>query len=161
MNKPAPFTARAVLSDPFHCLAFGAGAGLIPYAPGTAGTLVALPVYTLLQPLSLSLYLAVLVVMLAVGTWICGRASVALGVHDHSGIVWDEIVGYLITMLTAPPGWGWMLAGFVVFRLFDIAKPWPVSLIDRRMGGGAGIMLDDIVAGLYALVAMHVLAMFF
>ncbi|MGI8739826.1 MAG: phosphatidylglycerophosphatase A family protein [Gammaproteobacteria bacterium] len=161
MNRPPQLTARGVLVDPLHCLAFGGGAGLIPYAPGTAGTLVALPVYMMLQPLSLPLYLAVLAAMLAAGTWICGRASMALGVHDHSGIVWDEIVGYLVTMLTAPAGWGWMLAGFVVFRLFDIAKPWPVSLVDRRLGGGAGIMLDDIVAGLYGLVAMQVLAMVF
>lgn len=161
MNRPAQLAARAVLTDPLHCLAFGGGAGLTPYAPGTAGTLVALPVFMLLQPLSIPLYLAVLVAMFTAGIWICGRASMALGVHDHSGIVWDEIVGYLVTMLAAPAGWGWILAGLVLFRLFDIAKPWPASLVDRRLGGGAGIMLDDIVAGIYGLVAIQSLAMFF
>ncbi|MGH8502846.1 MAG: phosphatidylglycerophosphatase A family protein [Gammaproteobacteria bacterium] len=161
MNRPARPAARAVLADPLHCLAFGGGSGLLPYAPGTAGTLVALPVFMLLQPLSLPLYIAAVGALLMVGVWICGRASVALGVHDHSGIVWDEIVGYLVTMLAAPDGWGWTLAGFVLFRLFDIAKPWPASLVDRKVGGGAGIMLDDIVAGVYGLITIQTLAVVF
>jgi len=161
MNRPAQPGARAVLADPLHCLAFGGGSGLVPYAPGTAGTLAALPVFMLLQPLSLALYIAAVAALLMAGVWICGRASVALGVHDHSGIVWDEIVGYLVTMLAAPDGWGWALAGFVLFRLFDIAKPWPASLVDRRVGGGAGIMLDDIVAGVYGLITIQILAVFF
>lgn len=161
MNRPEQRSARAVLADPWHCLAFGGGSGLIPYAPGTAGTLAALPVFIVLQPLSLPLYVAAVVTMFMAGMWICGRASLALGVHDHSGIVWDEIVGYLVTMLAAPAGLGWMLAGFVLFRLFDIAKPWPASLVDRRLGGGAGIMLDDIVAGVYGLLAIQILARYF
>jgi phosphatidylglycerophosphatase A len=99
--------------------------------------------------------------MLLVGLWICGRASVALGVHDHSGIVWDEIVGYLCVMVAAPVGWEWILAGFVLFRVFDIIKPWPASYIDRRVGGGAGIMVDDIIAGIYGLLVIQAIAWLF
>jgi len=100
----------------------------MPFAPGTFGTLAALPIYLLMVPLSLWAYLAVVVVMTLLGVWLCHVTSRDLGVHDHGGIVWDEIVGYLITMIAAPPGWQWMVAGFVLFRFFDIIKPWPIRL---------------------------------
>jgi phosphatidylglycerophosphatase A len=151
---------RTVLRDPFHFLAFGFGSGLTPYAPGTAGTVAAIPMFILLHGLSLPVYLAVTGMFLLIGIWICGRASTALGVHDHSGIVWDEIVGFLFAMTAAPAGGVWILIGAVLFRVFDIAKPWPASLIDRRVGGGPGIMLDDLVAGAYSLVAIQALAAF-
>lgn len=152
--------ARVILRDPFHFLAFGFGSGLTPYAPGTAGTVAAIPVFLALQSLSLTAYLAMTGALLLFGFWICGRATNALGVHDHSGIVWDEIVGYLFAMLASPGGWRWIIVGAVLFRVFDIIKPWPASLIDRRVGGGIGIMLDDLVAGAYCALAMYGLATF-
>jgi phosphatidylglycerophosphatase A len=142
-------------------LAFGFGSGLIPYAPGTAGTIAAIPIFIVLQDLSLPVYIGVAAMMLLGGVWICGRSSLKLGVHDHSGIVWDEIVGFLLAMTAAPAGWTWIVMGAVLFRVFDIAKPWPASLVDRRLGGGIGIMLDDTVAGLYSLAAIQAAATLF
>lgn len=102
-----------------------------------------------------AIYLALLVAGTVGGVYLCGFTARALGVHDHSGIVWDEIVGYFVTMFAAPEGWQWVLAGFVLFRFFDIVKPWPIHWLDRRVGGGLGIMLDDIVAGLFALAGLQ------
>ncbi len=143
------------LANPVHLLAFGGGAGMMPKAPGTWGTLVAVPVFVLLQGLSLPVYLALVLALSALGVWICGAAARDLGVHDHPGIVWDEIVGYLITMIAAPAGWPWWLAGFILFRLFDILKPWPIRAVDTGVEGGFGIMLDDILAGLMALACLQ------
>ena len=145
------------LDKPSHLLAFGFGAGCSPKAPGTMGTLLAVGLYLPLSHLSLPLYLAVLVTVVVVGIWICDRASRDLGVHDHPGIVWDEIAGYLLTMLAAPAGWVWIIAGFALFRLFDIWKPWPIGWLDRHVGGGFGIMLDDLVAGVFAAVCLQIL----
>ncbi|MCF6257483.1 MAG: phosphatidylglycerophosphatase A [Gammaproteobacteria bacterium] len=146
---------RSVWRNPIHFLAFGFGSGAMPFAPGTFGTLAALPIYLLMVPLSLWAYLAVVVVMTLLGVWLCHVTSRDLGVHDHGGIVWDEIVGYLITMIAAPPGWQWMVAGFVLFRFFDIIKPWPIGWADRRVHGGLGIMLDDVLAAVLAWVVLQ------
>ncbi|WP_428605885.1 phosphatidylglycerophosphatase A family protein [Sedimenticola sp.] len=147
--------------NPIHLLAFGLGSGAAPKAPGTFGTLAAVPLYLLLQPLANLPYLALLVLLFLLGIWLCGRTSRDLGVHDHGGIVWDEWVGFLITMWMAPQGWQWLLAGFCVFRFFDILKPWPIGLLDRKVSGGLGIMLDDVLAGVYGFVliqlAVHLL----
>jgi phosphatidylglycerophosphatase A len=145
-----PETPPSIWRNPIHFLAFGFGSGAMPVAPGTFGTLVAVPIYWWLQPLSLLSYLVVVLAVTVVGIWLCHVTSRDLGVHDHAGIVWDEIAGYLITMIAAPPGWEWMLAGFVLFRFFDIIKPWPIGWVDRRVHGGLGIMLDDVLAALYA-----------
>ena len=146
--------------DPAHLLDFGFGAGAAPLAPGTFGTLAALRVYLLLQPLALAWYLLASALVFATGVVICGRTSRDLGVHDHPGIVWDEILGYLVTMAAAPAGWHWMLVGFLLFRLFDILKPWPIGWLDRRVHGGTGIMLDDVVAGVFAAVVLQGLVYF-
>jgi phosphatidylglycerophosphatase A len=143
---------------PVHLLAFGFGSGLLPKAPGTFGTLTAIPIYLLLQPLSLLLYGFILLLALIAGVWICQRTSEDLGVHDHGGIVWDEIVGYLVGMAFAPSGWSWILIGFLFFRLFDILKPWPIRWIDHRVEGGLGIMLDDVLAGLYTAMVVFMLS---
>ena len=152
-------TAGWVFGGPVRVLAFGFGSGLSPVAPGTMGTLVAVPLYLLIQNLPLAAYGALTLGLMIAGFWICGAAARGLGVHDHPGIVWDEIVGYLITMLAAPKGWFWVVTGFVLFRLFDVVKPWPCGWIDRKMSGGAGIMLDDIVAGLYGLFFLQLTAL--
>jgi len=140
-------------------LAVGLGSGLAPRAPGTAGTLVAAGLYlALLQHLPLAWQAAVVGVSGVAGIWLCGRAARQMGVHDHPAIVWDEFVGYWLTMLAAPPGWGWALVGLVLFRVFDIGKPWPIGWLDRRVGGGSGIMLDDVLAGLYSAALLALLA---
>jgi phosphatidylglycerophosphatase A len=144
--------------NPLHLLAFGLGSGALPKAPGTFGTLAAIPLYLLLQPLSLVPYLLTILGMFLFGIWLCEVVSRDLGVHDHGGIVWDEWVGFLITMIAAPQDWVWLLAGFALFRLFDIWKPWPIGLLDKRIGGGLGIMLDDVLAGLYGLALMQLAA---
>ena len=142
------------MRNPVHFLAFGFGAGLSPRAPGTMGTLVAVPLWWLLASnASIWGYLLVTAAVIAVGPWLCGRTSADMGVHDHGGIVWDEIAGFLVTMILVPVTWWTALAGFLFFRLFDIAKPWPIGWLDRRVHGGTGIMIDDLVAGLYAWLA--------
>ena len=138
-----------------HWIAFGAGAGLAPRAPGTAGTAIAIPIYLTIAAEPIAVYALVVAVVIAVGIWVCGRTAHDLGVHDHPGIVLDEIAGFLVAMTALPFDWRWIAAGFVAFRVFDIAKPWPISLADRRIGGGLGIMLDDVMAGALACAALH------
>ena len=138
-----------------HWIAFGGGAGLAPRAPGTAGTAVAVPIYVAMAGGPLAMYLVAVALVVAVGIWACGRTARELGVHDHPGIVLDEVAGFLVTMTALPLDWRWIVAGFVVFRILDIAKPWPISLFDRRVRGGFGIMLDDVIAGAFACAALH------
>ncbi len=151
--------AQPSLRNPIHLLAFGFGAGMAPVAPGTMGTVVGLLLYLPLSFLDLLPYLLMVAIISLAGIWLCGVTARDLGAHDHPGIVWDEIAGYLITMVGAPGGWQWMVLGFALFRLFDIWKPWPIRPIDRRVGGGGGIMLDDLVAGVYAALAMQLIWM--
>jgi len=148
------------LKDPVVLIAVGFGSGLAPKAPGTAGTLVAIPLFMLMQPMPLISYLLITTCLFIAGIWICTYTAEKLGVHDHPSIVIDEIVGYLITMIAAPEGWLVMLVGFVLFRLFDALKPWPISCFDRNINGGLGIMLDDVVAGIAALVIIQGLLYF-
>jgi phosphatidylglycerophosphatase A len=151
--------ARQILSSPVHLLAFGFGAGLAPVAPGTFGTLVGIPFFLALSPFGLPAYLVVTVLMFMLGCYVCGESARRLGVHDHGGIVWDEIVSFLVTMLplllpvpraASVPLWAWLALGFGLFRLFDILKPPPAGWADRRVHGGFGIMLDDLIAAFYA-----------
>jgi phosphatidylglycerophosphatase A len=144
-----------VLRKLAHFLAFGFGAGKAPVAPGTFGTLVGIAAYLLLQPLSAASYAVTVLALFALGVWLCQVTEQDLKVHDHPGIVWDEIVGYLITMFMAPAGWVWIVAGFLLFRLFDIWKPFPIRQLERRIQGGFGNMLDDALAGLYSLAALQ------
>jgi len=144
-----------MLRNPLHLLSLGFGSGLAPVAPGTFGTLVAIPLYLLLAQLPMTWYLLAVLLAFLVGVYLCGYTSNALGVHDHSGIVWDEFVGFWITMIAVPSDWQWILAGFVLFRLFDIVKPWPVKVADAKMKGGFGIMFDDVLAGVYALACLQ------
>ncbi|WP_298718969.1 phosphatidylglycerophosphatase A [uncultured Oceanisphaera sp.] len=156
MRKPE--LAALKLSNPLHLLALGFGTGLSPVMPGTMGTLAAIPLYLLIQGLSPLWYLLILVLGFVAGIWICNAATRAIGRHDHGAIVWDEIIGFGITMFAAPAGAVWILAGFVLFRFFDIVKPWPIRWFDRRIHGGFGIMFDDVIAGLFALACLQGLA---
>jgi len=149
--------AAANWRNPWHLLAFGLGAGFMPKAPGTFGTLMAIPLYLVMAGLPLVAYLAVVLAMFAFGVWLCGRVSRDLGVHDHSGIVWDEVVGLLVTMTAAPSGVMPVVLGFVLFRFFDILKPWPIGWLDRKVTGGLGIMLDDVLAGVFAALCLALL----
>jgi len=146
--------------NPVHLLACGFGSGAAPYAPGTAGTAAAIPLVLVLAPLPLAWYLAAVALALGAGVWVCGRTARDLGVHDHSGIVWDEFVGYLITMAAVPLSWWTVLAGFFLFRVFDVFKPWPARWIDRRVRGGVGIMFDDVAAGMYAWACLQLLVQY-
>lgn len=148
-------SARTVLTSPIHLIAFGFGSGLAPKAPGTFGTLAAIPFYLFMQHLSLSTYLIVVVLALGLGIWICGESAKRLGEHDYGGIVWDEFVGFWITMIAAPTGWVWVVVGFILFRFFDIVKPYPIKVIDEKVQGGLGIMLDDVLAGIMALIGLQ------
>jgi phosphatidylglycerophosphatase A len=157
---PARVSPRRVFSDPVLLLAFGFGSGLAPKAPGTAGTLVAIPLYLWLSHFSEAGYLLTLAVLTLAGIWLCGRASAKLGVHDHPGIVWDEFAGYLVTMIPASGSWISVLAGFLLFRLFDIWKPWPIRVADKKVTNGLGIMLDDLLAGALAAVGVALVGRF-
>ncbi len=145
------------ISDPIHFLALGFGSGLAAKAPGTFGTLAAIPVFFLLSLLPLSGYLIVTAIFSLAGIYICDKAAKDAGVHDHGAIVWDEIVGFLITMILVPITWQSVVVGFILFRLFDIFKPWPISFIDKKCHGGLGIMLDDILAGIFSLICMQLI----
>jgi phosphatidylglycerophosphatase A len=147
---------RVALRTPAGFLALGLGAGLFRHAPGTAGTLVAVPFALLLKQLPPLAFWGVLAALLLVGIPLCGSASRMLGRHDPGNIVWDEMVGFWLTVALLPVTWSWWLAAFVAFRFFDIVKPWPIRQLERRVTGGLGIMLDDIVAAFYAMLALGV-----
>ena len=156
MSFPQP--ARVVLTHPAGWIASGFGIGLSPVAPGTMGSLAALlPWWFYLQYASLAVQLAVLGVAFVIGVltanWVIGKT----GVQDPSVVVWDEFIGQWIALLLAPAGWMWMALGFGLFRLFDIWKPWPVSWADRKLHGGVGAMLDDVLAGVYAFATVQLI----
>ena len=146
-----------IWTNPIYFLAFGFGSGLLPIAPGTWGTLAAIPLYLLIQNLSLVDYSIILIIASLLGIWWCDVTERAIGIHDYSGIVWDEICGYGVTMLAVPHHWYWIIAGFFLFRLFDIWKPWPISWFNNNVPGGLGVMVDDLVAGVAAWIVMQIL----
>ncbi len=154
MSEKVENLTKKVLTDPVNFLAFGLGTGLSPIAPGTVGSLLGVALAWLTIDLGLYVQLGVAVAVSVVGIWICGESARRIGVHDHGGIVWDEIAGMYVTLLVAPPTILGYALGFVLFRLFDIAKPWPIRDLDHRLGGGLGIMLDDLAAALYALILL-------
>ena len=149
---------RVSLRNPIHFLALGFGSGLARKMPGTIGTLAALPlvIFTSLYT-SLSTFIALTIIVSIVGVWLCGKTAEDMGVHDDSSIVWDEVAGMFITMIAIEISFLSVAVGFILFRLFDIAKPWPISVVDKNVHGGIGIMLDDVLAGLAALGCMHLL----
>ncbi|MCR4297823.1 MAG: phosphatidylglycerophosphatase A [Gallionella sp.] len=149
---------RFLLSHPAHLLSFGFGSGLVRKAPGTFGTLVAFPMYWALSLRLTDLgILLVLVLAFALGVWVCDITGKALGVADYGGIVWDEIVAFLLVLFFIPPGLDWALLAFVLFRFFDIVKPPPIRYFDSNWHGGLGVMFDDLLAAGYALLCLAVI----
>jgi phosphatidylglycerophosphatase A len=148
-------TWHFVLKHPAHCIAFGGGIGLIFPAPGTFGTLVALPLFWLLdRHLQAYQFLGVLGLLFALGVWACGRTGRMLRVPDHPGMVWDEMVAFLLVLFFTPGHLGWQALAFFLFRVFDVAKPPPIRKLDARMKNGAGVMLDDLLAACYTLLVL-------
>ena len=145
-----------MLLNPVHFIALGFGSGLTPKIPGTAGTLAGVLIFILMPDTSWMTYLLIVVCGFLFGIFCCGYTAKILNVHDHYSIVWDEIIGYMITMFMVPKEWIWILVGFILFRIFDILKPWPISFIDRRIEGGLGIMLDDVIAALFSLAIIQI-----
>lgn len=150
-----PDLARQVLRDPVHWLAFGLGSGLLPVAPGTWGSLLAVGIYWALPPVPLAIMLPALAVAFLAGCVICGTSARRLGVHDHGGIVFDEVVSMLLVLCVTPRTAGWTLVAFLAFRVFDVVKPWPIREADHRIPGGLGIMLDDVLAAVYAALVVR------
>ncbi len=136
-------------------IAQGAYSGRSPFAPGSAGTVVGVLLYLLMKELGAAWYLTAAGAVIVIGIWTAGRAEVLLGKKDAQSIVIDEIAGYLVAMFLVPPGWGFIVAGFLLFRFFDIAKPWPLKRL-QGLHGGAGVMLDDIGAGIYANIFLQI-----
>ena len=157
---------RIKLSNPWHLLAVGFGSGLSKIVPGTMGTLASIPFYLLLVQLPPLAYGIVVVIAALVGITICQKTSDDMQVHDHGAIVWDEFVGFWITMSVVPllglPHYDWqtLLIGFVLFRIFDMVKPWPISLLDRHVHGGFGIMIDDVLAGVFAAISLWLVVLY-
>ena len=164
MNARTTLTAvqrRSLLTHPAGWIACGFGAGLAPLAQGTVGSAVALLPWLALRELSLPAYGLVLVVGFAIGVWACGESGRRIGSADHRALVWDEFVGQWLALLPAllAPWWA-VLAGFALFRLFDVWKPWPINWLDARVKGGVGVMLDDAVAGAFAAIVLALILHF-
>lgn len=143
--------------NPWYFIAFGFGVGAIPFAPGTFGTLIAIPFYAILANLPIYLYGLIVLLGFIFGCVVCGKGAEQLGVADPSGLVWDEIIGYWLTMIAVPmTGWT-IILGFVLFRFFDILKPWPISWCDKHIKGGFGIMFDDIIAAIMSWCVLQII----
>jgi phosphatidylglycerophosphatase A len=160
-NYTVPPIPSSIWKNPWHFIAFGFGTGTIPVAPGTFGTLIAIPFYLFLTAYSPTTYIILTIAISVFSIWLCNKVSQEINVHDHQGMCIDEIVGYLVTMIGAPYGWRWILLGFVLFRIFDIWKPWPIRQVDAQVTGGLGMILDDVLAGVYSLIIIHILARVF
>jgi phosphatidylglycerophosphatase A len=156
--QPVP---DSVWKNPYHFVAFGFGSGAVPFAPGTFGTLMAIPFYLAMQHMSPILYLLLLIGITLGSMWLCEKVSKETNSHDHSGMCIDEIVGFLVTMFAAPQGFIWILLGFGLFRFFDIVKPWPIDYVDLNVKGGVGMILDDVLAGVYSLIILHIISWIF
>ncbi|MFN7097476.1 MAG: phosphatidylglycerophosphatase A [Gammaproteobacteria bacterium] len=147
---------QSVWKNPIHFLACGFGAGTAKFMPGTWGTIVAIPLYLAMQAvLSPLYYMLVLIAAIIFGFWICQVTAKDFGETDPPAIVWDEIVGFLLALWAAPNGWQWILAAFILFRMFDILKPWPIKFIQEKLPGGFGIVADDLMAGLYTWIIIQ------
>lgn len=157
-SKPIPPVPAKVWRDPAYFVAFGLGSGAAPFAPGTFGTLMAIPFYLALSYLTLPYYIIFVLLFIAASSWLCDKISREIHAHDHPGMCIDEFAGFFVTMINAPKGFLWILLGFALFRLFDIWKPWPIRYLDEHVHGGFGMVFDDVVAGLFAMIVIQLTA---
>lgn len=156
-----PPLPASIWKNPWHFIAFGFGTGAIPIAPGTFGTLITIPIYLYLTTFSLTFYFVFLIAFTVFSIWLCEKVSREIKIDDHQGMCIDEMVGFLVTMFHAPYGFSWIIFGVILFRFFDIVKPWPIRQIDDRMKGGLGMILDDVLAGVYSLIIIQIFARIF
>lgn len=161
MKHSKTLSNREIFSNPLYFIAFGFGTGLLPWAQGTFGTLIAIPLYLLLSFFSLPIYFLIVLVITVFGIWLCGYASKKIGIHDYTPINFDEVVGFLWIMFAVPRQWYWILIAFVLFRIFDIWKPWPIKYVDEKVQGGFGMVVDDLLAALYGWIILQLLIKIF
>ncbi|QTS83689.1 phosphatidylglycerophosphatase A family protein [Coxiella endosymbiont of Amblyomma nuttalli] len=147
---------RSIWRSPLEFIACGFGIGAIPWVPGTFGTLVGVILYLLLSRLSLLIYCVVTLFLFILGVIISDITNQRFNTSDHSAVVWDEIVGFLIVMIAIPKTGYFILAGFFLFRIFDIWKPWPIQLLEKNLKGGLGVMIDDVIAALYTWIVLMI-----
>lgn len=157
MQSSTPSTAHNIFHHPIHFIAFGFGSGLLPKTPGTWGTIAAIPIYLLIAHYPLWLYALCTLLLIVFAIYACDITARDMGVHDHPGIVVDEIVGFLLTMIAMPVHWFWIIIGFILFRIFDIWKPWPIRWLDQHIKGGLGIVVDDLLAAVYAWLGLQLI----
>ncbi len=155
MNKAVP---QSIWQNPIHFIACGFGIGSIPIMPGTFGTLAGVVLYLMLQPLSLAPYIIITAILVIAGIYLCGRVNHDFGTHDHPAAVWDEIATFPIVMIAIPYTWYYLLMGFLLFRIFDIWKPWPIRWVDKNVHGGFGVMFDDVMAAVFAWVIVFIIS---
>ena len=153
-------TWQFLFAHPAHVFALGFGSGLSPKAPGIAGTIASIPIWLWLAEQSLLFQSVFLAATFCIGIYFCDKTGKDLGLQDHGAIVWDEFVGFWLTMMFAPAGFLWLLVGFFLFRLFDIWKPWPINYLDKHVHGGLGVMLDDVLAGVFAGLLLYLVSIF-
>ncbi len=153
-----PAIPDSVWTNPLHFIAFGFGSGTIPFAPGTFGTLFAIPFYLMAHVFSNLTYLFITLLVVLASILICEKVSRDVSVDDHQGMCLDEFAGFFVTMINAPYGWQWVVLGFILFRVFDIWKPWPIRFFDKNLHGGFGMIFDDVLAGLYGFIIIQFLS---
>lgn len=157
MNTSTKSDLSSIFQNPIHFIAFGFGSGLLPKMPGTWGTVAAIPIYLLIRNYPFWLYASLTFLLVVFSIYACDITARDIGVHDHPGIVIDEIVGFLLTMMAIPTSWPWIIAGFILFRIFDIWKPWPIRWLDQHIKGGLGIVVDDLLAAIYAWLVLQLI----
>jgi phosphatidylglycerophosphatase A len=157
MPNTNPPNVRFLLQHPAHFFGLGFGSGLAPTAPGTFGTLVGFPLFWLISVYALSTQLIIIFTLFLIGIYFCGVTGKAIGVSDHGGIVWDEIVAMMLVLAFTPNQWQYWLAAFILFRLFDIWKPYPIRQFDAKLKNGFGVMFDDLLAAIYAIICVQAL----
>lgn len=159
-NADTPINKTEIMRNPIYFAAFGFGLGFMPIAPGTYGTLLGVIIYIINYYIIGINGIALALIFTVLGVYICGKTALYLNYYDHPGIVWDEVVGFLITMLFVPFNFIYLALGFVLFRFFDILKPWPINMVDQQIKGGIGIVFDDVLAGVFANLTLNLILFF-
>lgn len=150
---------QSIWRNPVHFIACGFGTGAMPFMPGTFGSVLGVVLYLMLAQLPLAIYLVSVFLLLCVGVYLCHATNKGFGIEDSPAIVWDELASFPIVMIAIPLTWYYVLAGFLLFRIFDIAKPWPIGWFDENIHGGLGVMLDDVIAALFSWAVLYIITL--